>query len=203
MLTLYYTKGTCADVVLLMANTLEIELNISHVDISKKPPQTAHGKDYALINAKGYVPALALEDGEIITEVAAICAYFSTLKPGNTLFPLEGKTLVDQLQWFNYIATELHKNYMPLIYQAFGVDVGTKWPEIVKGMLTKRYQYVDQVLANQPYLTGNIMTAADIYCFMTTLWANKVSFDLSSFKNIQQFKARMQKETIINNLYPA
>lgn len=203
MLTLYYTKGTCADVVLMLANALEIELNISNVDITKAPPQTAHGKDYSAINAKGYVPALALEDGEIITEVAAICAYLASLKPGNKQFPLEGKALVDQLQWFNYIATELHKNYMPLIYQSFGVDVGTKWPEIVKGMLAKRYQYVENTLANQPYLTGNSMTAADLYCFMTLLWANKVSFDLTPYNNLQQFKARMQQESVVKSLYPA
>lgn len=203
MLTLYYTKGTCADVVLMTAKTLAIDVKLITVDISKSTPLTEEGIDFTTINPKGYVPALALENGEVITEVSAICAYLSELKPQNTLFPLQGRTLIDQLQWFNYLATEIHKNYMPLIYRLFGVNVGTEWPPIVEAALKQRYQYIDNLLANQPYLTGNQVTSADFYLFMTTLWAQKVNFDIGEFKNLIKFKTLISQEPAIQELYPA
>lgn len=203
MLTLYYTKGTCADVVLMTAKTLAIDVKLITVDISKSTPMTEEGIDFTTINPKGYVPALALDNGEVITEVAAICAYLSELKPHNSLFPLQGRALIDQLQWFNYLATEIHKNYMPLIYRLFGVNVGTEWPQIVEATLKKRYQYIDHLLANQPYLTGDQVTSADFYLFMSTIWAKKVNFDLSEFKNLAAFSALMQQNHVVQTLYPA
>lgn len=203
MLTLYYTKGTCADVVLMTAKALNIELKILNVNIAKATPEVEDGRDFTTINPKGYVPALELENGEILTEVAAICAYLSELKPGNQLFPLQGKGLIDQLQWFNYLATEIHKNYMPLIYRLFGVDVGDKWPAIIENTLKTRYQYLDTILADQDYLTGKTLTSADFYAFMTTLWADKVQYDLSEFKNVLKFKEKMRQNPIVKSLYPA
>lgn len=203
MLTLYYTKGTCSDVILMTAKALDIDLNIVNVDIAKPIPTTEDGQDFTTINPKGYVPALALESGKVITEAAAICVYLSTLKPGNDLFPLQETALVNQLQWFNYLATEIHKSYMPIIYRAHGVNVGTEWPAIIENILKKRYQYIDDLLATQTYLTGDTLTSADFYCFMTTVWAEKFNYDLSGFKNVLRFKNTLQAQDIVGDLYPA
>lgn len=192
MLTLYYTPGTCADVVLMMANALNIELKIVKVDISKSTPQTETGEDFTHINPKGYVPALGLENGEIISELVAICAYLSEQKPGNNLFPLTGKGLVDQLQWFNYLGTEIHKNIMPFFMRFFGVEIGNEWPAIAEANLKRRYGYINDILANQSYLTGDTLTSADLYLFMSTLWADKINIDLSNFTSLMTFKALMQ-----------
>lgn len=202
MTTLYYTKGTCADVVLMTATALSLDLKLINVDISKAIPITEDGTDFTTINPKGYVPALKLDNGTVITEVSAICAYLSELKPHNSIFPLSGSALVDQLQWFNYLATEIHKNYMPLIYRLFGVNVGHEWPPIVEATLQKRYQYIDQHLAKQPFLTGNKLTSADFYLFITTIWANKVDYDLSCFSNILKHRDLMLQNPIVNELYP-
>lgn len=190
MLTLYYTKGSCADVALMMAKALNIDINVINVDIPAG--KLEDGTDYTTINPNGYVPALQCDNGDIITELVAICAYLSEQKPGNTLFPLAGKALVDQLQWFNFLATEIHKNIMPLVYRLFGKDVGETWPAIAQENLNKYFAYVDNTLSNQPYLTGDTMTTADFYLFMTTQWADKVGIDLSALQNIATFKAAMK-----------
>lgn len=188
MLTLYYSQGSCADVALMLAKALEIDLNVVNVNIPKA--QLEDGSDFTAINPKGYVPALELENGEVITELLAICAYLSQQKPGNALFPLSGKALIDQLQWFNFLATEIHKNIMPLFWRLFGKDTGEKWPEIAKENLQKYYAFINDALEHQHYLTGEAITAADFYLYMTTLWADKVGVDLSAFKHINAFKER-------------
>ncbi|MHC5225077.1 glutathione binding-like protein [Ignatzschineria sp. LJL83] len=193
MLTLYYTKGSCAEVVLTMANALEIELNVVNVNISQPVPKLEDGTNFYRINPKGYVPALQLENGEIITEVVAICAYLSELKPGNTLFPLSGKGLIDQIQWFNFIATEIHKNFMPFFFRLFGKETGDEWIKVSSSILSARYEYLDNLLANQPFLTGNTMTSADIYLNLTLTWAKVVSVDLREFTHLTQYRARMKE----------
>lgn len=192
MLTLYYSQGTCSSVALMTAKTLGIDINVINVNIAEA--KLEDGSDYKAINPNGYVPALQLENGEIITEVVAICAYLSALKPGNTLFPLSGKGLVDELSWFNYLATEIHKNYTPLFLRAYGKEISNDWPQFAEDTIKIRYALIDSTLAKQPYLTGDNVTSADLYLLITTLWADKVKIDLSQFTNIMAFKAKMQAE---------
>lgn len=186
MLTLYYAQGTCSSVVLMTAKTLGIDLNVVNVNIAEA--KLEDGRDFKAINPKGYVPALQLENGEIITEVVAVCAYLSSLKSDNALFPLTGKGLIDQLAWFNYLATEIHKSYVPLIWQAYGKETGKEWPAIATAGLKNRYTLINETLASQKYLTGDQITSADFYLFMTMLWADKVKLDLSEFAHIMAFK---------------
>lgn len=192
MLTLYYSQGTCSSVALMTAKTLGIDINVINVNIAEA--KLEDGSDYKAINPNGYVPALQLENGEIITEVVAICAYLSALKPGNTLFPLSGKGLVNELSWFNYLATEIHKNYTPLFLRAYGKEISNDWPQFAEDTIKIRYALIDSTLAKQSYLTGDNVTSADLYLLMTTLWADKVKIDLSQFTNIMAFKAKMQAE---------
>lgn len=198
MLKLYYAKGTCSSVVYMTAKSLGIELELVNVDILKAV--TEDGEDFKKINPKAYVPALQLENGEVITEVVAICAYLASLKGDNAVFPLSGKGMIDQLEWFNYIATEIHKSYMPLIFKVFGMDVGEQWSGHATKQLAFRYQYVENHLANRPYLTGETVTSADFYLLMTTLWAVKTGYDLSAFPNILAFKERMMKVAAVQQV---
>jgi len=191
MLKLYYSKGTCSSVVYMTAKSLGIELELINVDIAKAV--TEDGRDFKEINPKAYVPALQLENGEVITEVVAVCAYLASLKGDNAVFPLSGKGFIDQLEWFNYIGTEIHKNYMPLFFKLFGMETGENWDGFIVKQLNKRYELIEKKLASQPYLTGETVTSADFYLLMTTLWAVKTGYDLSACPNILAFKERMMK----------
>lgn len=198
MLKLYYAKGTCSSAVYMTAKSLGIELELITVDIVKAV--TEDGRDFKEINPKAYVPALQLENGEVITEVVAICAYLASLKGENSVFPLLGKGLIDQLEWFNYIGTEIHKSYMPLIFKVFGMEVHEQWSNHASKQLALRYQYVENKLANQSYLTGETVTSADFYLLMTTLWAVKTNYDLSGFPNVLAFKERMMQLPVVQQV---
>lgn len=198
MLKLYYAKGTCASAVHMTARALGIELELVQVNIIKA--ELEDGSDYKKITAKGYVPALQLENGEVITEVVAICAYLASLKGESSVFPLSGKGLIDQLEWFNYIGTEIHKSYMPLIFKVFGVEVHEQWSHHASKQLALRYQYIEDQLVHQSYLTGETATSADFYLLMTTLWAVKTNYDLSNFPNVLAFKERMMQLPVVQQV---
>lgn len=198
MLKLYYAKGTCSSAVYMTAKSLGIELELITVDIVKAV--TEGGRDFKEINPKAYVPALQLDNGEVITEVVAICAYLASLKGENSVFPLSGKGLIDQLEWFNYIGTEIHKNYMPLFFKLFGMETGEHWDSFTVKQLDKRYEIVEKQLANQLYLTGETVTSVDYYLLMTTLWAVKTHYDLSACPNILAFKKRMMQLPVVQEV---
>lgn len=198
MLTLYYAKGSCSSAVLMTAKSLGIDLKLVNVDIPTGLLED--GSEFKKINPKGYVPALQLDNGEVITEVVAICAYVSTLKGANDIFPLSGKAMVDQLQWFNYTATEIHQTMTPLFMKAFGAPVADENVAAARGRLTIRYQFAEDALAKQSYVTGSHATSADFYLFMTLCWADVVGFSIENFKALSAFKARMQSEKVVQEV---
>ena len=195
MLKLYYANGTCSSVVVMTAKSLGIELELIPVDVMKA--LLTDGSDYKNVTAKGYVPALQLENGEIITETVAICAYLSSLKAGNEVFPLAGKGLISQLEWFNYISTELHKSFVTLFSKLFGASIPDDMIENVKAHLTRRYEYVEKHLTHNAYLAGDHITSADYYLLMTTLWAVKTGYNVEQFPNVMAFQKRIMADAVV------
>jgi glutathione S-transferase len=90
-----------------------IPFEVSRLDFATR--KTAEGEDYYAINPKGAVPALRLDNGEVLTEGAVIVQYIAD-KAGNTsLAPAAGTPERMRLQeWLNYIASEIHKGFSPL-----------------------------------------------------------------------------------------
>jgi len=109
---LYYMPGACslASHILLAETGATYELE--RVGRDKK---TENGGDFLSINPKGYVPALKLDDGEIITEGVAIQSFIADSHPASHLLPKPGtreRLRADELMIF--IATEIHKGFSPL-----------------------------------------------------------------------------------------
>ena len=85
---LYFSPGTCSLSPHIVARELGIDLTLVKVDLASK--KTADGRDYVAINPKGYVPALELDDGQILTEGTAIVQYLADQDPGGRLAPRSG-----------------------------------------------------------------------------------------------------------------
>lgn len=183
---LYYAAGACSLSPHIVA--LEAGIPVELVKVDTKAKRTANGEDFWQINPKGYVPALQLDDGELLTEGTAIVQYLADLKPESGLAPANGSTARYRLQeTLGYINSELHKTYTPLFKP--------ETPDVVrderKDYLRKRYALLEQHLAKHDWLIGDQFTAADAYLFTVTNWAQHVGLDLSDFPAIGAFQQRV------------
>ena len=183
---LYYAPGACSLAPHIVAHETGIRLDLEKVDTKTKA--MASGGDFRDINPKGYVPALRLDDGAILTEGPVVSQYLADLHPESDLAPLPGTMeRYRLLEWLGYINSEIHKNYSPLFNSATSEE--TRREKI--DYLRKRYDLIEQRLATNSYLLGEHYTVADIYLFVVTNWAKAVKVDLSDFPNLLAFQKRV------------
>ena len=183
---LYYAAGACSLSPHIVALEAGIPVELEKVDTKAK--RTAAGEDFWAINPKGYVPALKLDNGDLLTEGPVIVQYLADLKPESGLAPANGTAARYRLQEvLGYITSELHKTYSPL-FKAETPDVVR---EERKAYLRKRYELLEQHLAKHEWLVGDRFTAADAYLFTVTNWAQHVKLDLSDFPAILAFQKRV------------
>ncbi len=163
---LYYAPGACSLSPHIVAQEAGIPLELVKVDL--KTHKMESGEDYYAINPKGYVPALKLDDGNMLTEGPAIVQYLADQKPASNLAPANGTFARYKLnEWLTYINGELHKNFGPLFSNPSD-DV--KKAQIEK--ITKRFDYVNSELGDKPFLLGENFTVADAYLFVMLTWAH-------------------------------
>ncbi|MCK6424536.1 MAG: glutathione transferase GstA [Burkholderiaceae bacterium] len=157
------------------------------VDLARKV--TASGGNFFEINPKGYVPALRLETGELLTEGPAIVQYIADQVPERQLAPAHGTIGRYRLQsWLNYIGTELHKSCSPF----FNPMAKDDWKAAARANLERRLRHVDDHLgAGSAYLLGDHFSVADGYLFTVLSWMKPIGFDLSPYPNLQAFQARV------------
>lgn len=183
---LYYSAGACS-----MAPHIalrEAGLPFDLVRASTKTHQLDDGTDFYSINQKGSVPVLELDNGERLTEGPAIVQYIADQVPAKNLAPANGTLPRYRLQeWLNFITSELHKSYGPL----FRPTTPEEYKTITKEGLMKKYGMVDGWLAGKNFCMGEQFTVADAYLFTVTSWAKHVGLDVSSFKNVGAFMARV------------
>jgi glutathione S-transferase len=183
---LYYSSGACSLSPHIVALEAGIDLQLEKVDGKAKLTET--GADFWQINPKGYVPALVLDNGELLTEGPAIVQYLADLKPASSLAPANGTLARYRLQeMLGYINSELHKTYSPL----FKPETPAEVRQERKGYLRKRYALLEGVLTKQPWLLGEQFTVADAYLFTVTSWAKHVDLDLSEFATLAAFQQRV------------
>ena len=183
---LYYLPSACSMSPHIVAN--ELGLSIELVKVDPKTKRTQYGEDFFAINPKGYVPALQLDDGSVLTEGTAIVQYLSDLKPDAQLAPANGSIARYRLQeMLGYINSEIHKTYTPLFDSSTSDDVRAER----QAYLCKRYAVIEAALGRTPFLLGQQFTIADAYLFVVTRWSEFVKVDLSQFPNLLAFQARM------------
>jgi glutathione S-transferase len=183
---LYYSPGACSLAPHIVALEAGIPLQIEKVDLRAKKTET--GADFSALNPKGYVPALVLDDGQLLTEGVAISQYIADRKPESGLAAPAGSLARYRLQeMLTYLNSELHKNYSPLFNPASSPELRAE----KVAALQKRYALVESQLQGQSYLFGEQFTAADAYLFVVTSWAPRLKLDLSAFPNLAAFQARV------------
>ena len=183
---LFYKPGACSLSPHIVLEESGLPYESESVDLKTKV--TASGADFLAINPKGYVPALLLDSGELLTEGPAIVQYLADQVPAMRLAPANGTLERYRLQsWLTFIGTELHKSFSPFFNPAAGDD----WKTIARANLERRLAYTDAQLAGKSYLLGEDFTVADAYLFTVLSWAKFIKLDLAQWPNLSAYQARV------------
>jgi len=183
---LYYSPGACSlspHIALLEAG---LPYDLVKVDLRAK--KVENGDDYLKVNPKGQVPALVMDNGELLTEGPVIVQVIADKAAGKNLAPSRDSTERYKLQeWLNYITGELHKNFGPMFSPVLADEAKAFFKDRVMG----KFKYLEGVLADRDYLMGKQFTVADGYLFTMLTWADRMKFDLSAMPNLLAYKARI------------
>jgi glutathione S-transferase len=183
---LYFSPGACSlhPHIALRETGLPFEL----VRVDTRAHKTSDGRDFYAINPKGYVPALELDDGSMLTEGAVIDQYIADQKPEAKIIPPAGTLERYHVQeWLSFIATEIHKAFAPL----FGGSDEAK--DLARTKIAKRFDFVAKRLDEHPYLVGDTFSVADGYLFNMLTWTQHTGIDLARWPSLRAFFARMKE----------
>lgn len=183
---LYYMPGACSLATHIVMRESGQKVELEKVGRDKKTESCAN---FLEISPKGYVPALRLDDGDILTENVVVHNYLADLKPESKLAPAPGtKARLKQDELALYITTEIHKTYSPLFNPATPDEV----KKGQKDKLAQRYDLIEKLLSDgRPYLTGQNFATVDSYLFTVTRWGAAVGLDLSAFPRLLEFQKRV------------
>ena len=183
---LYYSPGACSLSPHIVSRELGIPVELKKVNTKDKTVEG--GGDYWKINGRGYVPALELDNGEILTEGPAIVQYLADQKPDAGFAPRAGSLERYRLQeWLNFLTSEVHKQFSPL----FKPNTPEDYKPIAKQNIATRFDWLEQQLAGKEYLTGKQFTVADAYLFVLLNWTRPTQIDLSKWPNLAAFQKRV------------
>jgi glutathione S-transferase len=184
---LYYAPGACSLAPHIVLR--ELGEDFSLVKVSTKTHETEDGKDFYKINPKGYVPALGLGNGEVLTEGAAITQFLADNKAGSDLAPRPGTMERARLnEWLVFINSEVHKTFGAMFNPAITDD---QKKDVIKKLST-RFDFVEKSLADgRSYLTGEKFTIADAYLFTVVNWSNFTGVDIGPWPKLKAFQARV------------
>jgi glutathione S-transferase len=184
---LYYAPGACSLATHILLREAGLPVELEKVDIRNK--STEHGEDWLSLNPKGYVPALRMDDGDILTENLVLHGYIADLKPETKLAPAHGtKARLRQDELAVYVSTEIHKTYGAMFNPAI-TDEARKG---AVDRLNMRYKLIEQLLSDgRTYLTGEQFSTVDAYLFTVTNWANMLKIDLSAFPKLLAYQQRV------------
>jgi glutathione S-transferase len=183
---LYYSPGACSLSPHIALREAGLPVELVKVDLAAK--KLADGADYYAINPKGYVPAVQLPSGEVLTEGPAIVQYIADQNADSRLAPKNGTLERYQLQeWLNFISTEIHKGFGGL----FNKSITPEWRASVVETLSKRLDVLSSKLQGKQFVLGDQFTVADAYLFTVLNWSRAVKVELGKWPTLVEYHARI------------
>jgi glutathione S-transferase len=183
---LYFSPGACSLSPHIALREAGLDFVAERVDLRQKV--TESGADFRAVNPKGYVPALQLKDGTVLTEGPAIVQYIADQAPASKLAPAAGTIERYKLvEWLNYISSEVHKSFSPLFNPAATDDM----KQAARTAIAHRLNYVAQALDGREFLMGSTFSVADAYLFTVLGWAGYVKLSLADWPALQAYIERV------------
>jgi glutathione S-transferase len=190
---LYYSPGACSQAPHILMHEVGLSHDSTRVDLKTK--MVEDGRSYLQVNPKGSVPALELDNGDVLTENAVILQYLGD-RAGSEVLPDVGHfARYRVLEWVNYITTELHKSFSPL----FSPAASDETKQFFRDQIARKFDYVDGKLGSGPFVMGDTLTIADPYLFVMTGWGDAL-IGLGNWPNLAAFRERMLERPAVRNV---
>ena len=184
---LYYSPGACSLAAHIILNEINVDFDLERVDL--KTHTTEKGVDYYKINPKGYVPALEINPGLILTESIAILPFLAQHDPKQDLIPPSGLGRAKVLEWLGYLNAELHDAYALF----FGTPMSDEQKQKAYAEIDRLLKYINDHLADwdYDYLVDDNFGPADAYLFVLTNWSKMIGHDLSVYSFINALRDKI------------
>jgi glutathione S-transferase len=188
MFTLYFSPGACS----MAAHIVLIEAGGAYAleRTDTKSGRTESGADYAAVNPRGYVPALQLEDGTVITENLAILQFLADQHPTKKLAPPPGgMARVRSQESLSFLSSELHKAFSPFFS---GRELSPVEKDAAAKKLNRAIGHFEAMLADGwANLGGEDFSIADAYAFVILNWTNFIGVSLEPWPRTRAFVQRI------------
>lgn len=183
---LYWSPGSCSLAVHIALREAALAFAMARVDMMTK--QLEDGGDYRAVNPRGALPALGLDDGQVLTEGAVLLQYVADRAGNDALIPHAHTLPRYRVQeWLNHLASEVHKGFSVL----FNPAAPDAYKQFVAAKLTGHFSEMNDALGASEWLANDVYSVADIYAFVISNWAGMVGIDLSSFTALEAFRGRV------------
>ena len=188
MLQLYFSPMACslASRIALMEAGLDARYHLVHLRTKQIVDDDS---DFRGISPKGAVPVLVLENGERLTESAAVLQYIADAKPERGLAPRPGEADRYRLQeWLSFVGTEIHKAFLfPTFW--YKDDGSLAKP---RARIAQTLSVPSAHLADREFLVGNSFTVADAHLAWALLLLRPAGVDIAQWPSLSTYLERMQ-----------
>jgi glutathione S-transferase len=190
---LYYSPGACSQAPHILLHEIGLSHDAARVDLRSKTLED--GSSYLEINPKGAVPALELNNGEVLTENAIVLQYLGDRAGSDVLPPVGDFRRYRVLEMVNFITTELHKSFAPL----FKPSAADETKRFYRDIIRERLDYAEKRIGEGPFLFGDTLTIADPYLFVIAGWSDKM-LGLTNWPNLIEFRERMLQRPSVRHV---
>ena len=193
MLVLYYAKGACSQAPHIILHEAGIAHDSIKVDLKTK--ESERGEDYFTVNPKGVVPALRIDNGEILTENAVVLQYLGDQAGGPLLPPVGDIRRYRVLEWINFVATELHKAFGPF-FKPSGEDA----KQFARDLISSKFDFVEEQLGERQFLLGDDFTLPDAYLFVILGWSRTAGLELARWPKLRAYRERLERRPSVRRV---
>lgn len=193
---LFFAPFACSVASQIAAREAGLALGQRQVALATK--RTLDGEDFRAISPKGYVPALRLDDGTVMSENPVVLQYLAEQQPEAGLLPAPGtRARYQVLEWVAFVSTELHKGCYALIFSPAAPEEAKAY---ARALAAEKLPLVAAHLDGRQFLVGDRFSIADAYLTWVLALAPFAGLSLDQWPSLQAYAARMQERPAVREV---
>jgi glutathione S-transferase len=147
------------------------------------------------VNPKSKVPAIARDDGSILTECPALLFWVARTSPGVSLLPMDAEGEARALEWMNFISGSLHNGGFTRISRGERfVGDPAHAPAAIEKAKADTIKYLgiaEEMLGGRDTALASGHSVVDDYLYVMTRWIPRTDKELADFPSLKRLHDRV------------